>query len=140
MNSQQHTVRGKLRKLLQVGFAAALALVLFAPSVHAQATGATDIDITIPDIVILHYFSSVTVEIDGADMGAFLTGTSSAAQVGDEGSITVGPGGFTQDLTISPTGLTGNPAAVTIALCHFVFNLFGTAVFLPLRAIPLLSP
>jgi solute carrier family 34 (sodium-dependent phosphate cotransporter) len=33
--------------------------------------------------------------------------------------------------------VTGNPAAVTIALCHLVFNLFGTAVFLPLRNLPI---
>ena len=111
MNSQQNTVRGNLEKLLPAGFAAALALVLFAPTVQAQAVGATDIDITIPDIVILHYFSSVSVEIDGAEMGAFLTGTSSAAQAGSEAPVSVGPGGFTQNLNINPTGLTGNPSA-----------------------------
>jgi solute carrier family 34 (sodium-dependent phosphate cotransporter) len=33
--------------------------------------------------------------------------------------------------------VTGNPAAVTIALCHLLFNLAGTAIFLPLRALPL---
>ncbi len=33
--------------------------------------------------------------------------------------------------------VTGNPAAVTIAFCHLLFNLFGTALFLPLRAIPI---
>jgi hypothetical protein len=116
MNSQQNTVRGNLEKLLPAGFAAALALVLFAPTVQAQAVGATDIDITIPDIVILHYFSSVSVEIDGAEMGAFLTGTSSAAQAGSEAPVSVGPGGFTQNLNINPTGLTGNPSAAVLTL------------------------
>jgi sodium-dependent phosphate cotransporter len=33
--------------------------------------------------------------------------------------------------------VTGNPAAVTIALAHLLFNLFGTAVFLPLRRVPI---
>ena len=33
--------------------------------------------------------------------------------------------------------VTGNPAAVTIALAHLIFNLFGTAVFLPLRRLPI---
>ena len=33
--------------------------------------------------------------------------------------------------------VTGNPAAVTIALAHLTFNLFGTAVFLPLRRVPI---
>ncbi len=33
--------------------------------------------------------------------------------------------------------VTGNPLAVTVALCHLVFNVFGTAIFLPLRALPI---
>jgi len=33
--------------------------------------------------------------------------------------------------------VTGKPAAVTIAICHLLFNIFGAAVFLPLRAVPL---
>jgi sodium-dependent phosphate cotransporter len=33
--------------------------------------------------------------------------------------------------------VTGNPAAVTIALAHLTFNVFGTAVFLPLRRVPI---
>ncbi len=33
--------------------------------------------------------------------------------------------------------VTGDISAVTIAICHFVFNIFGTAVFLPLRKIPI---
>jgi len=33
--------------------------------------------------------------------------------------------------------VTGNPAAVTIALCHLLFNLFATAVLLPLKRIPI---
>ena len=33
--------------------------------------------------------------------------------------------------------VTGSPAAVTIAICHLTFNVFGTAVFLPLKEIPI---
>lgn len=33
--------------------------------------------------------------------------------------------------------VTGNTAAVTIALCHLIFNVFGMIVFLPLRFIPI---
>jgi len=33
--------------------------------------------------------------------------------------------------------VTGSPAAVTIAICHLLFNGFGTAVFLPLKALPI---
>ena len=33
--------------------------------------------------------------------------------------------------------VTGNPAALTIAFAHLTFNLFGMAIFLPLRKIPI---
>ncbi|MBN2494563.1 MAG: Na/Pi symporter [Deltaproteobacteria bacterium] len=33
--------------------------------------------------------------------------------------------------------VTGCPAAVTIAICHLLFNLFGSAVFLPLSFVPI---
>jgi len=33
--------------------------------------------------------------------------------------------------------VTGNPAALTLAFAHLVFNLFGMAIFLPLRKIPI---
>lgn len=32
--------------------------------------------------------------------------------------------------------VTGNKFGITIAICHFVFNLFGTFVFIPLRIVP----
>jgi hypothetical protein len=116
MKSQQHTLQRSLPKTLVAVSSAALALLLCSAPVHAQAVGATDIDITIPDIVILHYFSAVSVSIDGADMGTFLTGNASALQAADEGSVSVGPGGFTQDLNIIPSALTGNPAAAVLTL------------------------
>jgi len=33
--------------------------------------------------------------------------------------------------------VTGNPAALTVALCHLVFNILAAAVFLPLKRIPI---
>jgi sodium-dependent phosphate cotransporter len=33
--------------------------------------------------------------------------------------------------------VTANPAAVTVALCHLMFNAFGTTLFLPLRRLPI---
>ena len=33
--------------------------------------------------------------------------------------------------------VTGNAAAVTIAISHLTFNVFGTALFLPLSRIPI---
>jgi len=33
--------------------------------------------------------------------------------------------------------VTGQPAAVTVAICHLVFNIFGTMVFLPLKIVPI---
>jgi sodium-dependent phosphate cotransporter len=33
--------------------------------------------------------------------------------------------------------VTGNTSAVTIALCHLLFNVFGMAIFLPLKQIPI---
>lgn len=32
---------------------------------------------------------------------------------------------------------TGNPAALTVALCHVLFNVFGIALFYPARAVPI---
>ena len=32
---------------------------------------------------------------------------------------------------------TGSPAAVTVPLAHFSFNLMGTAIYYPLRALPI---
>lgn len=90
--------------------------VPLAPTAQAAAVGATDVDITLPDIVILHYFSDVDVEITNGALGTFLTGT-----LGDSSIIETTPvlaaGGMTQDLSISPTSaLTGDPTAAVLTL------------------------
>lgn len=91
---------------------AVCALALSAP-VQAQAVGATDVDINIPDIVILHYYSEVDVTISQADLGTFL-GTGGDASI-DEAPAPAASG-FSSDLAITPSGLAGSPSAATLTL------------------------
>jgi hypothetical protein len=91
-----------------------VAVVAFAAvPVQAAAVGATDIDITIPDIVILHYFSSVDVSVTSSALGTFLTGTAGDSEV-DEGTAAPAAGGFDQDLAIGPSALTGGDPSATV--------------------------
>jgi len=95
---------------MAVGF-----LALTATPAQAAASGSTDVDITIPDIVILHYFSSVQVTVTQAALGTFLTGTAGDQAI-DEGTPTF-TGAFDHDLTIGPSALTGgDPAAAVMIL------------------------
>lgn len=94
--------------------AVAVVLAPSAPSAHAQASGLTDIDITLPDIVVLHYFGNVDVSVTKNALGTFLTGTAGDSDV-DEGTGTPTAGGFTQDVAISPT-LSGDPTAAVLRL------------------------
>ena len=104
------------RTLTAAAFAVtALALVLTASPAQAQAIGDTDVDINIPDIVILHYFSNVDITIGSNEFGTFLTGAPGDATI-DEGTIAPAAGGFTQDLSMSPTALTGNSSAAVLTL------------------------
>jgi len=102
-----------MKRLLFAVTIALVALSLNSAPVAAQATGATDVDITLPDIVILHYFSNVDLAISSNALGSFLTGGSGPSV--DEGTAT-GSGGFTFDLNINPDGLTGDPSNVTLVL------------------------
>lgn len=100
---------------LAVALVAVGILALSATPARAQASGATDVDITIPDIVILHYFSSVQVTVTQAALGTFLTGVAGNQAI-DEGTPTFS-GGFDHDLTIGPSALTGgDPAAAVMIL------------------------
>jgi hypothetical protein len=101
----------------RAGLLGALVLALSAMPAAAQATGATDVDITLPDIVILHYFSNVDVTITDTALGTFLTGSAGDSSV-DEGTATPPAGGFTQDLGMTPAGLTlsGDPSAAVLVL------------------------
>jgi hypothetical protein len=101
--------------LTVVGVALVLAMT---PAANAQATGATDVDITLPDIVILHYFSNVDIQITGGALGTFLTGVAGDQSI-DEGTSTPAAGGFTQDLGIGPSALSGgDPSAAVLTLTN----------------------
>jgi len=120
-NSKEELMRkyGNVTKSLALMLAIAVAALVgvpLAPTTQAAAVGATDVDITLPDIVILHYFSDVDVEISNGALGTFLTGS-----LGDSTIVETTPvlaaGGFTQDLSISPTSaLTGSPSAAVLTL------------------------
>jgi hypothetical protein len=99
----------------RMGLLGALVLAFTAMPASAQATGATDIDITLPDIVILHYFSEVDVTITDTALGSFLTGTPGDSSI-DEGLAAPAAGGFTQDLAMVPSALTGDPSAAVLVL------------------------
>jgi len=105
------------RRAASIGLLAlgACALMLATAPVHAQAVGATDVDITIPDIVILHYFGNVDITIGSNEFGTFLTGVAGDSSV-DEGIAAPAAGGFTQNLAIAPSALTGDPSAAVLTL------------------------
>lgn len=110
-------MRRKLSLLLASLVVGVFALLIASP-VHAQATGNTTVSIDIPDIVILHYFSTVDVTIDAAAMGTYLTG--GAPNAVDEGNFT-GPaaenaGQFEANLAIAPSALSGDPSNATLLL------------------------
>jgi hypothetical protein len=114
MNRMKSSARSLVAR---AGLLGALVLALSAMPAAAQATGATDVDITLPDIVILHYFSNVDVTITDTALGTFLTGSAGDSSV-DEGTATPAAGGFTQDLGMTPAGLTlsGDPSAAVLVL------------------------
>lgn len=97
---------------LALGLMVATSFLSVTSETRAQAIGSTDIDITLPDIVILHYFGSVSVEITPANMAAFL-GLASAVQE----TVSVTPlEGFDVDLQMSPTAPTGSLDAAVLTL------------------------
>ena len=95
------------------------ALALAVAPVQAAAVGATTVDITIPDIVILHYWSSVDVTVTSSALGTFLTGSAGDSTV-DEGVVAPVAGGFDQDLApVIPFPSTlsgGDPSAAVLVL------------------------
>ena len=104
-----------MKKLLFAVTIALVALSLNSAPVMAQATGNTDVDITLPDIVILHYYSNVDLAITSNAMGNFLVGTGGDSSY-DEGVSTPAAGGLTFDLNIGPSALTGDPSAAQLVL------------------------
>jgi hypothetical protein len=108
-----------MKRLLFVLTIALVALSLNSAPVAAQAIGSTNIDISLPDIVILHYFSEVDVTITATDMGNFLIGTPGDSSY-NEGSVTATAGlalpEFQADLNLIPSGLTGDASAAVLRL------------------------
>lgn len=102
-----------MKRLLFAATIVLVALSLNSAPVQAQATGATDVDITLPDIVILHYFSNVDLAISSGAMGNFLTGGLNSV---NEGTVAPAAGGFTFDLNIGPSALTGDPSSASLVL------------------------
>ena len=105
-----------MKKLL-IGVGLALALIAMMPrAASAQATGATDIDITLEGIIVLHYFSAVQVTIDSADMATFL-GIGPAVDEGSSGGTATLVGtDFDIDLNIVPTDPVNDPTSANLVL------------------------
>lgn len=104
-----------MKRLLFAVTIALVALSLNSAPVAAQASGSTDVDITLPDIVILHYYSELDLAISSTAMGNFLVGSGGDSAY-DEGGSAPGGGGFTFDLAIGPSALTGDPSAAALLL------------------------
>jgi hypothetical protein len=99
-------------RCIALGLMVATSFLSVTSETRAQAIGSTDIDITLPDIVILHYFGSVSVEITPANMAAFL-GLTTAVQE----TVSVTPlEGFDVDLQMSPSAPTGSLDAAILTL------------------------
>ena len=105
----------RLATALVVG---ALALLGSAPAM-AQAQGSTTVSVQIPDIVILHYFSTIDVTIDANALGSFLTGTpgdSAFDEGAGSGTASVVGGALQADVAMVPTALTGDATAALLVL------------------------
>ena len=104
-------------KRLLIGVTLALALVAVLPrAASAQATGATDIDITLEGVIILHYFGEVDVTIDAAAMAAFLGIGPDIDEGASGGTATLVGTDFEVDLNIVPTDPVNDPASANLVL------------------------
>lgn len=94
----------------------AATMLLTPGQAHAQATGATDVDINLPDIVVLHYFSNVDISINASTLETFLGFGGNSV---DEGTTTAS-NSLTPDLDISSslTDPTGDPTAANLTLSN----------------------
>lgn len=105
-----------MKRLLFVLTIALVALSLNSAPVAAQATGATDVDITLEGIVVLHYFSNVDLTITSGALGGVLTGSTPPLSSVDEGTSAPLAGGMDFDLAIDPDEMTGTLNAVALTL------------------------
>ena len=104
---------GRRAIALSIAVLATACFLLVPATAHAQAVGATDVDITLPDIIVLHYFSNIDLTFSAATVTAWLGATS------DQGTMT--GASFTSDIDISSDGdfgTTGDPTAAALTLSN----------------------
>lgn len=106
----------KLRGQQLAGFSLAVFAALVPATARAQAVGATDVDINLPNIVVLHYFSNVDITINAATLEAFL---GYGANTVDEGTKAAS-NSFSPNVDISSslTAPTGDPSAANLVLSN----------------------
>lgn len=92
---------------------AVVALLMAAAPATAQVTGQTDISIDFPPLIILYYYSDVTVTISASDLAGFVISGWDGTSAIDQGSQT--GSGFEPDLTV-PTATDGSLSAALLAL------------------------
>jgi hypothetical protein len=81
---------------------------------QTSTSGATSVTVNLPNIIILHYFSAVTVTITAADLTTYIGLTTPV----DEGSATASGGFGNHDLNLSASidAPTGNLTAAPLTL------------------------
>lgn len=87
--------------------------------VKHQATGDTAISIDVPDIVILHYFSTVDIAIDPTAMEDYLTGAGTnaiAEPAPPTATATLVGGQFQTNLGMTPSLLPGDPGNAVLVM------------------------
>lgn len=86
---------------------------------HAQASGATDVDIELPSILVLHYFSNVDIQVSGNVLQTWLGVTSDAGIASGAGAVA--GTSIQTDLSIAGDGdytPTNDPTAVPLTLLN----------------------
>lgn len=85
-----------------------LFLVLLPVGAYGQATGTTNVDVQVPNLVILHYFSQVDISLSSADLAGLFDTTDNQGEASGSG--------FSVDLAIAPTGGAGSVGSAALTL------------------------
>ena len=101
-----------------VALAAALVVAPVGQTARAQtAQGATNFSISFPNVVVLHYFANLGMEISTSDLTEFLIGNTDGEKVeSDATGVTISDasGTLTADANITPSALDEDVTAVTL--------------------------
>ncbi len=98
-----------LRSFITMTLSAALFIALSSSAVEAQVTGTGKVNVSIPAVLVLSYYSQINVTLSAADMRTAIGWPASGLI--DEGTIAAAPVGWAADLNI-PSPMTGiSPAA-----------------------------